>query len=820
MWGRRRPTLVRSWSLPNRQSNAIASAVRTEDNRTVINMTISVGSVLGHYEIVAQVGSGGMGDVYIAKDLRLKRRVAVKVLAESLTGDLDALSRLQQEAEILAKLGHPNVVTIYDFERADTPYVVMELLEGETLRNRLQQGPIPWRRTLDIGASVAEGLAAAHTQGIIHRDLKPENIFITSSRQVKILDFGIARLNPRHARAGRQEELSTLPNLTAPGDVVGTLAYMSPEQLRAEELDDTSDIFSLGCVIHEMITGSSPFRRGTAAATHSAILFDDPPDIPESVAPREVTQVVSNCLAKEPSDRFQAARDLALTLRGVVPASVLFDRSETSKARIPSWTIATVISLFLVAAIVAIILLKQAAPEHHSIAVLPFENVSNDKNVDYLADGIAETVMNNLSEHRELRVVPRSRAFQFKGKPFDAREIAQKLRVDAVVTGRLRQTGSQIVVQAELIDTVRESQLWGKRFEAPLSGLLDIEQNITADILRKLDIPDRGGDGRLRQTASSEAHRLYLKGRYYWEQRTEPTLREAILQFQAAVTVDPQYALAHAGLADSHILLASYSGGPPVQFFEVAKSEATRALSIDPNLAEAHTSMAAVYEFNFDWPGAEAEYRRALELKPEYMTAHHWYAQLLMVRGRFAAAEKELQHAMEIEPESVKLMLDMATLYLMQRDYARAAATCRAVLARAGTYEVPALETLAFALAKQGKFDEAAGTLEKPRQALPEVARAGLRPRRGEGGGGGHRRETDHRLRAGRSRADAEAPPRRAADPLRPRPRHRLDRPRPRAVRARRDHSAKGALRGAGGDVRERRRASRGDGGAPTPSSS
>jgi TolB-like protein/Tfp pilus assembly protein PilF len=594
---------------------------------------------LGPYEIVGPLGAGGMGEVYRARDARLGREVAVKVLPELFADDPERRARFEREARAVAALSHPNILAIHDYgTHGAVTYAVMELLEGETLRSRLAKGPLPWREVIEVGGAVADGLAAAHAKGIVHRDLKPENLFLTADGRVKILDFGLARVETKPT-----EEVETAPYLlaqTAPGTVLGTIGYMSPEQVRGLTVDARSDVFSLGCVLYEMLAGRRPFQRKTAADTTAAILSDEPRELAGLgiKVPPEVERAVRLCLAKKQKERFQSAQDCALALRTLLSGSDVpspFLPTKSSPKR------------------------RQSRPRKaiDSLAVLPLFNASDDPDMEYLSDGITESIISNLSQLPKLRVMARSTVFRFKGRDVDACAVGRELNVRAVLTGRMLQRGDQLILRAELVDTADGAQLWGEQYNRPLADLLAVEEEIAREIVHRLRLhlpeTERRRLGK-RTTINTEAYQLYLRGRYYLNKRTEEGMKKSIDLFQQAIDLDPTYALAYAGIADTYLNLGGWGQLPPYAAYPKAKAAAAKALEIDETLAEAHTSLAmAAKEYDWDFPRAERAYRRALELNPNYAVAHHWYGECLAAVGRHAEAIAEIKRALELDPLSL-----------------------------------------------------------------------------------------------------------------------------------------------------------------------
>jgi len=584
-----------------------------------ITVALEAGTCLGRYEITALIGKGGMGEVYRARDGRLGRSVAVKVVAERLAGDPGALSRFEREARAVAALSHPNIVALFDVgNEKGVAYSVTELLKGETLRARLGRSPLSRAEWLETATALAEGLAAAHSRGVLHRDLKPENIFLTSDGVVKILDFGLARL-----QWAPEEEGTAAATETLTGRIMGTTGYMSPEQVRGEHVDERSDIFALGSVLYEMFSGRRAFQGRSTSDTVAAILREDPLPLED----RDLDRIASHCVEKDPALRFQTARDLAFALKSVGAEAL-------------RW--------------------KPAARRGiSSLAVLPFTNVGGDPNLEYLSDGIAESLTNSLSRLPKLRVVPRTRAFRYRGQDVDPVRAGRELDVRAALTGRVTLRGDNLNVQIDLIDVAQDSQLWGEQYNRRLSDLLTVQDDIVRAVSDRLHI---GASGEERQrlvrryTDDTEAYQLYLKGRYYWDKRTVGMLKKAAEQFRQALEKDPTYALAYAGLAEAYAVYAIYNVTSPDQAAPLAKAAVREALRLDDTIAEAHTALAFVrMTWDYDLTGAEQEFRRAIELNPEHPTAHFWYGLYNIARRRDSQAIPEFRRAQEAAPLSMNV---------------------------------------------------------------------------------------------------------------------------------------------------------------------
>jgi serine/threonine-protein kinase len=629
-----------------------------------------------------------MGDVYRARDTRLDRDVAVKVLPERFARDPEARMRFEREAKAVAALTHPNILAIHDYGSVDdAAYSVTELLEGQTLRHRIVEGAVPWRKVVEVGAALADGLAAAHAKGIIHRDLKPENIFLTADGRVKILDFGIAQLVRQETPPDDIDPaaMPTAPLKTDPHAVVGTAGYMAPEQLRGEPVDATSDIFSLGSVLFEMCTGRPAFIRATVIDSLSAILADTPDVFTGSdrLIPYELARVIQRCIEKNRNERFQSARDLAFALRAIgTSTSLSFEAPSERKRR--QWIWGSVAALAIIGGIAFLQLRHDAltpAPVEsaseprpiRSIAILPFVNATGDREAEYLSDGITETLINTLAQVPGLRVMSRTSVFHYKDKATNPVSVGRDLRVSAVVVGRVETVGDRLVVSAELVDTNDNSHLWGNRYQTARSDLFSVQQSIASEIAGMLRLRIGGLEQQLlakRQTTDSRAYELYLKGRFQWNKRNAEGLYKAIEFFNQAIEIDPQYASAYAGLADCYNLLDIWAGLPTNETFPRAKAAAQKALAIDDRLAEAHTSLAyAIQTYEWDWATAEREYKRAIELNPNYATAHQWYAELLSAVGRFDEADLQGKKALQLDPMSPIINAVVAWNGTMARRY-------------------------------------------------------------------------------------------------------------------------------------------------------
>ena len=586
-------------------------------------MPLQPGTKLGAYDIVASIGAGGMGEVYEARDTKLDRRVAIKVLPDKLSDDPDFRDRFEREAKALAALSHPNILAVHDFGNADGLfYMVMELLEGQTLAVRLQEGPLAPRKAVDTALQLVRGLAAAHHKTIVHRDLKPGNVFITSDGQIKILDFGLAKVV---APFESDEDSETRARGTKPGAVLGTLGYMSPEQVRGHDADHRSDIFSAGAVLYEMLVGRPAFTEDSAADTVSSVLRKEP-EIPESasIAPA-LARIITRCLEKKPADRFQSARDLVFaleTMSGIETGAVTANVEERDAA------------------------------DSRSIAVIPFVDMSPAKDQEYFCEGVAEEILNALTGIPNLRVAARSSAFRFKGGEHDLREVGRALEVNTVLEGSVRTAGKRLRVTAQLNQVDGGYQIWSRRYDRELEDVFAIQDEIASDIVQalKLELSDAESPRVVRHTENQEAYHLYLRGRYHWYLRSKGALTKAMEYFEQAAEKDPGYALPYVGLVDVYTIQALYTFVDEETESERAKASLGRALGIDDQLAEAHRALGLIrLVFDLDMAGAASSFERSIELDPSSALSHIWLA-FCMWPGREVVSLTALRKAQNLDP--------------------------------------------------------------------------------------------------------------------------------------------------------------------------
>jgi serine/threonine protein kinase len=653
---------------------------------------LGAGERIAHYEILAQIGSGGMGEVYLAQDTKLDRNVAIKLLPPELVVDEHSKKRLLREAKVAARLDHPNICSIYEVnEEAGRSFIVMQYVEGETLARRIQRNPVELHEALDVSVQVADALAVAHSRGVIHRDIKPANIMITPQGQVKVLDFGLAKVLRDKSLSRTQAETASL--LTEPGMIMGTVPYMSPEQVKGEALDVRSDIFSFGAFLYEVVSGRQPFFGDNAASTISAILTQEPMPLSRYAdVPAELQRIARKCLEKDRENRYQSARELLIDLRSLkrgsehgIPSS---ERTAYQRHKY-RWFYAAValVVLFLSVSIALYIFMSSSSAKPiSSLAVMPFTNASPDPNAEFLSDGITESLINSLAQISQLKVTARTTAFRYRGKEIDPQALGRDLNVDAVLTGKVIKQGDSLYVQADFVNTADGTQLWGERYSRKLSDILALQDEIATRISERLRLtltPNEKQRLTKSYTDNTEAYQLYIQGRYYWNKRTDEGLKQALDYFQRAIDLDADYALAYVGLADAYNFLGAFGLGvlPPMEAHPKARTAAMNALAIDNALAEAHTSLAFVMlYYDWDWLKAEREYKQAIETNPKYALAHQWYSHLLMASGRTNEAISEATRAHELEPASLSTNMNVGWQFYFAHQYEQAIAGFRKTL--------------------------------------------------------------------------------------------------------------------------------------------
>jgi serine/threonine-protein kinase len=732
-----------------------------------LSKSISPDTVIGHYRVISKIGEGGMGEVYLAEDSKLHRKAALKILPSEMAANQDRMRRFNQEATAAAALNHPNIAHIYEIGEHDgTNFIAMEFVEGVTLRDKIHRERTELRKLLRYLQHVAEGLAKAHAAGIVHRDLKPDNIMITHDGHAKVLDFGLAKLIEPQQPPGitdastGEDATAILQQQSTPGLIMGTVGYMSPEQAQGKtnEIDQRSDIFSFGCILYEAVTGHRAFAGKDVIDSLNKIIREPVTPISDfrPDAPDHLQRIVRRCLAKDPEDRYQTIKDVAIELRDlrrelvddgrldatVTRATVSNPTGEPGTREVASQTadssssqlslssrassaeyivsrfkrhkpVLVIAILILIAGAVGLSLYLRGAPTQaaiESIAVMPFVNERNSADVEYLADGITETLIGSLSQLPNLSVKARSTVFRYKGKTTDARTIGNELNVQAILNGRVVQRGDQLTLSLELVDVATENAIWSQQYNRKQTDVVTLQGEIARDVSSKLKSRLSGADVakvEKNYTTDPEAYQLYLRGRFQWNRRTGESLKQAVEFYKHAIEKDPNYALAYSGLAETYVLFSSYDVAPAADSMPQAKAAALRALEIDDSLAEAHTALGfylSCYEWDRD--GSEREYRRAIELKPNYATAYHWLASELANVKRFDDSLVELRRAEELDPLSPIIGTNLGDTLVYARRYDEAIAQYKRTLIRDPNFDY-AHRALGWVYGLSGRYPEA-----------------------------------------------------------------------------------------------------------------
>lgn len=669
---------------------------------------------LSHYRILSKLGAGGMGEVYLAEDIELRRKVALKLLKPESLGDERSRQRLVREAQTAATLDHPNICAIYEVGHdQDRSFIAMQYVEGETLANRIRNCALTLGESLDLAGQIAGALSEAHSRNIIHRDIKPQNIMITARGQAKLMDFGLASLIGQKLSTESQFETEIV--LTDPGSAVGTVPYMSPEQLRGEPLDGRTDIFSFGTVIYQMMTGQQPFAGRTDVQTITWILTHDPPPLTRYVpdAPSELQQIVTKALAKNRHKRYQTAEDLRIDIQSLKdrlereavserrsqseeavsaeraigrqeyraltsdPVSANNKRERLLKYLKRRWLAASSIAAILLLALAVLIMPPGGSAKIDSVAILPYLSPGDDASLQYLSDGIAEGLINNLSQLPRLKVMSRTSAFRYRPPEVDPSEIGRRLKVKAVAIVRVSQIHDRLAVSLELVDTEDGRQIWGAQYDRRLNDIMAVQAEMSELISEKLRLRltrEEQTQVARRYTDNAEAYQLYLQGRFYYHKLTEEAVNKSIDYYKQSVAKDKRFGLAYAALSRAYTTLgANYV--PPTQVMEVARAHAMKAIDLDAALPEAHVSLADIkYGYDWDWGGSESEFKRALDLDPNHTSAYQGYGYLLQTLNRVPESIRMMQRAVALDPLSLIARMNLGDTYYYAVQYDQAIA--------------------------------------------------------------------------------------------------------------------------------------------------
>ncbi len=683
-----------------------------------------IGKTLGHYSVISKMGAGGMGEVYKGRDQKLERDVALKILPAGSLIDESARKRFRKEALALSKLNHPNIATIYDFDTVSgVDFIAMELVTGETLTEKAGTGALPEKEVVALGSQIADALQEAHEHGIVHRDLKPGNVMVTPKGRVKVLDFGLAKLVQPAANVASAETLSQTQGVS------GTLPYMSPEQLQGEQPEPRSDIFSFGVLLYQISTGQLPFRETVPSRLTDAILHQVPVS-PRAQNPRiapELERVILKCLEKRPEHRYQSAKEILADL-GRFSMQSAASISTVAPVRPRRWKI----TLFAAGAAVLLLVLlyvvikrnaripsgHTASAQIRSLAVLPLENFSRDPDQDYFADGMTEALITDLSKISALQVISRTSVMQYKGSKKPLPTIAKELQADAVIEGSVEKAGDRVRITAQLIEAANDKHLWAESYDRDMRDVLSLQDEVARRIADQVQVKLTPREQRQLSASSPtnpEAYQLYLQGRFYWNKGDEQGLKKSIEYYQAALTKEPNYALAYAGLADSYSGFSDWYL-PPRRVMPQAKEAALKALQLDDSLAATHVALCWIYTiYDWDWSGAESECNRAIELSPNSADAHDVNANYFVTIGQWEKAFAEIHLAQELDPLSYRYFADGAMDYFMARRYDQAVLQAQKSLSLQPDYFIGHLY-LGLIYAQTGRSSESVAEAQKGAQ--------------------------------------------------------------------------------------------------------
>lgn len=657
-------------------------------------MTLAAGTKLGRYEIRSQLGTGGMGEVYLAQDTKLDRRVALKILPPNLAEDNDRMGRFVREAKSASALNHPNIITIHEIgEINGLHFIATEYIEGETLKSRLETETLSLKSTLDIALQVVSALDAAHSAGIVHRDIKPDNIMVRHDGIVKVLDFGLLKLTARDSSEVDTEGETKMQVRTSAGVIMGTTAYMSPEQARGQEMDARTDIWSFGCVLYEMLVNQQAFQGETMTDVLANIIHQEPVSIlaHRRDTPAELERIIAKAVRKNRDERYQSAKELfsdlqQLHTRLLVEAEIIRSGESERVAQLQP-------SGFL-----------------SSIAVLPFTNLSAEKDNEYFSEGLTDEIIMNLSKLQMLKVISRGSTMRYVKEGKTHKQTANDLGVQYLLEGSVRRYGSDLRITAQLVDAFRDEYIWAETYRGTMKDIFDIQEKVAAEIAQALQLrlsPDEKQNLKKRSTENTGAYQLYLQGRFFWNKRSEEGLKTAIRYFEQAIEKDPQYAIAWAGIADSYSLLGEFGNIPRKELYPKAKAAVNKALEIDTRLAEVHTSLASILMLNeWDWANSEKEFKLAIELNPNYATAHHWFSQWFLNMGRVEESIQMISRAAELDPVSQAILKDKGLALYYHGQYDEAIELATKTLELDPNYAA-AHRLLSLAYQAKGMFDEA-----------------------------------------------------------------------------------------------------------------